>query len=269
MMLPRSFPDHISQALAEMSGDVIEREQYMDFIRNRTLRQTLLCHQDISINRQLTLKGIPNLYIASRIRPIASTQDIHTVEVAEFRHSDGATLSTDHPVTKEAMLYLAQEWTRPVSFHELLTRSRSRLGVDDGDIARDAQLLAANLLTAYGYSGSLVELHAFAPRMVITVSERPVASSSARLQAKMNVRITNLRHERVTVDAVDRYLLPYLDGDHDLSDLVDVLGNDPVAAGIVALGEKGESTGKQGRDVLAQQVSKRLGRFARAALLVG
>jgi methyltransferase-like protein len=269
-MLTSSFPDHISRALGEMANDVVELEQYMDFIRNRTLRQTLLCHKDVPISRQITLKSIPSLYIASRARPVQPEQELHTIAVAEFQISDGATLSTDHPVTKEAMLYLAEAWPRPVPFGELLARSRSRLGLDGANAARDGQVLAANLMTAYGYNGKLVELHIYAPQMAVEVSARPVASPLARLQTKASVQITNLRHERVTVDGFERCLLPYLDGYHDLDDLVDVLEAGPVAEGVLVLDENGSIGGQsEVRRVLAQKTRKRLKRLARAALLTG
>ena len=48
--------------------------------------------------------------------------------------------------------------------------------------AVDGPILGANLLKAYSYSGSLVELHSYVPRMVREVSERPVASLLARFQ---------------------------------------------------------------------------------------
>jgi methyltransferase-like protein/SAM-dependent methyltransferase len=268
-MMTSDFPDHVSRALGEMAAGVIEREQYMDFIRNRALRQTLLCHADVPISHRITLKGIPSLYVASQARPIDG-QDPHAVKVAEYRVSDGATLVTDHPVTKEAMLYLAEVWPRPLPFGELLARSRSRPGTAGADRARDEQLLAANLLTAYGYSGNLVELHAHAPQMALEVSEQPVASPLARLQARTSAQVTNMRHERIRVGAFERCLLPYLDGNHDLGDLVDALMAGPIAEGALDLGQDGPiGDPPAGRRVLARETSKRLEGLARSALLTG
>jgi methyltransferase-like protein/SAM-dependent methyltransferase len=269
-MMTSSFPDHISRALGEMAAGVIEREQYMDFIRNRALRQTLLCHADVPISHRITLKGFPSLYVASQARPSELEQDPRAIKVAEYRVSDGATLATDHPVTKEAMLYLAEVWPRSVPFGELLARSRSRLGLSGADGARDEQLLAANLLTAYGYSGNLVELHAYAPQMALEVSERPVASPFARLQAETSERVTNLRHERVELGEFERCLLPHLDGNHDLGDLVSILKAGPIAGGALVF-DKDETIGDPsgGRHVLAQETRKRLEWLARSALLTG
>jgi methyltransferase-like protein len=202
------LPDHVARRIGEMAHDVIEREQYMDFVRNRALRQTLPCHEDVPIRRRITLQRMLRLCVASRAQPADPGQDVHAVEEVEFRVADGAALSTDHPVTKKAMRALSEVWPRPVPYRELLARSRSRLGLAGTDAGRDRQLLAANLLAAYGYSGNLVELHAYVPQMALEVGDRPVASPLARLQAGANVQITSLRHERVQVGAFGRHLLP-------------------------------------------------------------
>ena len=55
------------------------------------------------------------------------------------------------------------------------------------------------------------------PREKSTVSERPVASRLARLQAGRGKRITSLRHRPVEFEAaLPRLVLPLLDGSRDL-----------------------------------------------------
>ena len=73
----------------------------------------------------------------------------------------------------------------------------------------------ANLLRAYGYSSRLVELHVSQPLVASSVSERPLASPVARLQAQESNLVPNLWHERVELDALQRRLLYYLDGTRD------------------------------------------------------
>jgi hypothetical protein len=216
-------------------------------------------------------------YVASHARPETSEPDVHSVTVEKFRVSDGARLATDHPVTKAAMLYLAEAWPQVVPFDRLLSAAHSRLGLDSVPLRRtaatqdDAKILAANLLTAYGYGGNLVELHVHAPHMVLDVSEKPVASPVARFQAQNNARITNLRHERVRLNEFDRYLLRHLDGRHDRAALVEALAAGPVAEGMLVIQQDGDpiENAERARDVLADGVEKSLRWLARAALLVG
>ncbi|NIO41969.1 MAG: hypothetical protein GTO41_18465, partial [Burkholderiales bacterium] len=54
IMATSNFPDHIEETLRRISRDTIQIEQYMDFLRNRTYRQTLLCHKELAIDRSLS-----------------------------------------------------------------------------------------------------------------------------------------------------------------------------------------------------------------------
>ena len=174
------------------------------------------------------------------------------------------------------MLCLVKVWPQAVPFDMLLSMARSRLGLDavavqdDADVAGDAQILGTNLLQAYGYSGSLVELHVHVPHMVLEISERPVANPVARFQAQGSDRVTNLRHERVRLDEFDCYLLRHLDGSHDGAALVESLMAGPVADGVLTVQNDGEPVKEatKVRDTLAGEVEVKLRWLARAALLV-
>jgi methyltransferase-like protein/2-polyprenyl-3-methyl-5-hydroxy-6-metoxy-1,4-benzoquinol methylase len=276
-MVGSDLPAQVREALGEMAKSVVDLEQYLDFLRNRTLRQTLLCHEEVVLSRTLKPDRVMGLSMASRARLEASDVDLRSVSVVQFRGHDGALLSTDHPVTKAAMLCLAEVWPRVVPFGQLLSMARRRLddiaeggptGAGDGDL--DAQVLATNLLTAYGYSDSLMELHAYVPALALRVGDRPQASSVARLQAQDSGRVTNLRHERVRVDDFDRYLLRHLDGSRDRAALLHALLAGPVADGTLTVQKNGKSDRDNApiEDLLAEELERRLAWLARAALLV-
>ena len=55
-----NLPQSISAKLGEIN-DIIRTEQYLDFIRNRTFRSSLLCHNNLSINRNLKQEDIEKL----------------------------------------------------------------------------------------------------------------------------------------------------------------------------------------------------------------
>jgi methyltransferase-like protein len=275
-MMGSNFSSQAFERLDQMSRSVVDLEQYMDFFRNRTFRQTLLCHENVAVSRKLKSERLTAFYLASYAQPEASELDIHSASVTRFRGADGAILSTDHPVTKAAMLCLVKVWPQAVPFDMLLSMARSRLGLDavavqdDADVAGDAQILGTNLLQAYGYSGSLVELHVHVPHMVLEISERPVANPVARFQAQGSDRVTNLRHERVRLDEFDRYLLRHLDGSHDGAALVGSLMAGPVAEGVLTVQNDGEpiKEATKVKDTLAGEVEVKLRWLARAALLV-
>lgn len=267
-MLATNFPAEVAQALGRMAQDTIALEQYMDFLRNRTFRQTLLCHRDVRLKSQLNPERLASFYVASPALPESAQPDVRTVSVEKFRAHDGSVLTTDHPVTKAAMLCLTQIWPQAMPFDALLDAARARLnGAQPGAVLPnapdDAQVLGSNLLQAYGYSNNLVELHVYAPRFVIEPSKQPVASATARLQAQRGAQITNMRHERVNLDEINYQLLSHLDGSRDREALLDTLKK------LLTRGSMGVDQPKSDEASLSKMLDARLHQLARAALLVG
>ena len=284
-VMPNNFPPAVAQQLAQMSKSTVEMEQYMDFLRNRSFRQTLLCHAEIPLQRSLNLSP-DSFFIATYAVPASSDVNIHDTSTAQFQGPDGSVLTSDHPVTKAAMLHLAQIAPTALSFGQLLEVARqsvyeeSAAAQENGQIIQDAQVLAGNILKAYGYSSRLVELHVFQARFVHEVSEKPVSSLLAQRQVLGgNSKVTNLRHERVNLDATSRFVLPLLDGTQSQVDVVAKLV-DLVKQGEVAIeGETLASTlrpssvepssGQAVTDQVANEVVLSLRFLARAALLIG
>lgn len=270
-VLPMSFPPPVSTQLFKLARDVIEMEQYMDFLRNRTFRKTLLVHDTVTINRTLRPDRLTGLYLASRAQAVSEQPDLASLGAEKFRSSDGATLTTDHPVTKVAMTQLRSIWPQAVHFDDLLAGARVQLGLDPSPekSAVDAQALAANLLKAYAYSGQLLELHVQPARFTSEISERPVGSPWARLQADDAGPVTNLRHERVELDELARFLLRHLDGTRDRAALFDVVAK-PLRDGslVVRQNEQPVDDPAQAEAILADELDTSLHWLAHAALLV-
>jgi methyltransferase-like protein/protein-L-isoaspartate O-methyltransferase len=273
-MLAGNLPGDVTETLRQMAQDTITLEQYMDFLRNRTFRQTLLCHQEVELKGSPHPDLLAEFFVGAPALPVESEPDIHSVSVEEFRTGDGAVFSTEHPLTKAAMLYLGQIWPQSVPFKTLVAEAQARLNGASDNIARDAQVLAASLLKALGYSDNLVELRVSAPGFVLEISERPVVSPVARFQAKTSVLVTNLRHERIELAGLSYRLLPYLDGSRDRADLMDIM-KEWVAEGIIELeqdeeaDEDGEPRERDEESILAEMLDARLRQLANAALLVG
>jgi SAM-dependent methyltransferase len=177
--------------------DVIDREQYLDFFKNRMFRQTLLCHAGVA-RREPTADVVRGMLAATPARPEGDADE----GKVEFRGPRGASLTTDDPAVKAALVALGEAWPRALPVAEL-----------GGDAVGDALLRA--------YSVGLVQLHLWAPQPAITPSERPVASAIARRQAAEGTLITTLRHTSIDVpDELGRRLITLLDGTRDRAALV-------------------------------------------------
>ena len=47
--LPANLTPHATETLQGLTSDRIRAEQYLDFVRNRTFRWTLLCHDRVPV----------------------------------------------------------------------------------------------------------------------------------------------------------------------------------------------------------------------------
>lgn len=264
------------ETLQKNSHGIVELEQSLDFLQDRTFRQTLLCHKDIVISRKVTPQTLERFYLASQARPVSKEVNIPLVSVEEFRASSGAVLKTDHPLSKAAMLCLVDVWPQYMAFPELVSAARERLGdaklsgnKTEQDPNLEQQVLATNMFKAFGYSPVLLELHSYQPFLTSRIDDKPTASYVARIQAQFpDGPITNLRHERVTLEEFDRFILPYLDGHHDRESLVTILMDGPVASGILKLEREGAPVaGEEQRPLLVAELEYRLKWLAQASLL--
>ena len=273
--LPNFWPPEVVQALTQMASNVVEMEQYLDFLRSRTFRQTVLCHQGLTVNRTIEPEHLRRFHIAARAVPESEQPDIHSRTVEKFKGLDGASLAIDHPLSKSAMMCLARRWPQTVPMEELAGMAASLLNGTHGEQPEevsdeDWHVLSSNLLKAFVYSDDLVEVHISPPQFTLQVSEQPVASPWARWQAREEVKVTNLRHERVEVDPLNQYLLPFLDGSRDCQDLVELLLAGPVAGGklVVEQNDLPVTDPVEAREILTDELQANLDWLAKAALLV-
>jgi len=265
------------EALGHMARDLIDLEQYTDFIHNRTFRQSLLCHAGLAVSRSLKVERLLNLYVAARALPVSAEPDLNGPTIEEFRAFDGGVLKTDHPVSKAALRHLGEIWPRAIAFRELVPAAIARLApearppADPKSLALEAEVLGVNLLRAYTYSRNLVELHSYPPPLVSGVSPRPQVSPIARFQLAEDNRITNLYHERVELEGIVWYLFRYLDGTRSAEDLVNVLLAGPVAQGVLKVEQDHQPVHQPAkiRQLLGEEVAASLRWLSRTALLMG
>jgi methyltransferase-like protein/SAM-dependent methyltransferase len=220
MSMPQNLSSELFQALQEMSDSIVATEQYMDFVRNRAFRRTLLCHASVPIDRTLHAASVRGMAIATRARrlPVRDQDGVSR----RYEGPDGAVFQSDEPLSIAAFEYLGEIAPQAVPFGVLVSEAGQRLAAAPPSEA-DVERLAANLLRAHTYSVSLLELHAWVPPFVSVVSERPVAAPYARYQARISERVANQRHERVVLDPLGQYVVPYLDGTRTRDDLCELL----------------------------------------------
>jgi methyltransferase-like protein len=267
------FPGRVREALAALDeGDIVLKEQYVDFLKCRKFRQTLLCHQDVLLDRGVAPEKVMAFFAASPASPVSPQPDVRSSAVEQFRGQNGAAMSTGHPFTKAVIMELVESWPRLLAFHDLLATTRGALGPEHpaADAGPEGGAVALAKILLATFAAGLVELHAHVPGFVMEVGERPLASPLARLQARESRWVTNLRHATIQLEGeLVRHLLMLLDGTRDraalLRDLAAAAAADPAALQEV----KGlPNAGGDLAQVLAGGLEANLRRVAQLALLL-
>jgi SAM-dependent methyltransferase len=222
-VMPGEFPADVEATLRRMAEDQVQFEQYLDFLRNRTFRRTLLCHDSLVLRREYATGSLRGLLLTSGCEVVERAGPLDGTGVAKFRNLKGATLSASHPLVKAALSVLIDRGGEPIEFGALLEEVTRRLGRPAPLTAEDERGLTESLLVVW--LGGFLEVHAWAGRTASTPGERPIASPLARLQATTGSRVASLRHRVIQLEAPDRVLLGLLDGSRDRAALA--AGLDP------------------------------------------
>lgn len=272
-MMTTNFSGEVQGTLARISNELLRTEQYLDFLRNRSFRQTLLCHKDVSLIRNLIPKSIMTLQIACPVKPENATFDPLRKQVERFFLPDGRCLSTGGLMVRAAFHHLASIWPESASFDDLYAASRgmiSRFQMVDPRLAEeDKQALTAQLLKCYAADFGLLRTQKLP--FVRKVSDYPRVSDLVRYQAQRDLfKVTNQLHEIVTTDDLASQLIRLMDGTRHRSALLDEIIR-LAQSGAIMIQENGTRVLDAAalRHILEQEVNGRIEMMAKTALLVG
>ena len=276
-MVTGNFGPEIEKTLRMLATDQIMAEQYMDFLRNRMFRETLLCLDRVQPNWEVKPESLRVLHVASPAKPVdAENKPVPTIDLAtdsklSFKSPSGMSMATDRPLLKAAMQVLGTTYPGTVPFDALRKQARELLGGGTGDerqMAEDTVTIAVGLLNCY-MGSDLVELHGMPITFVRTPGDKPVAMPLARAQAVRGPMVTNRRHEVVRLNDLDRQLVPLLDGAHDRAMIADKL-TVVAQAGALSIQKDGQplTDDVQIKAALGSVLDQALANVAKMALLV-
>jgi SAM-dependent methyltransferase len=174
----KTFDPDMDQAGKTTS--VIEREQYVDFRKLRRFRETLLCHEDVALDRAIGPFRMNEFLFSEnqRAQQISGQEGVQEVEaVVQALHDTGQL---------------------PVEFEELVP------------YAGNAELLG-QILFALLVAGC-VNLHVHDFPCEEDVTERPRTSRLARYQVSRGGSVTSACHIPIELDPIARDLVKLLDG---------------------------------------------------------
>ena len=120
-VMPERLPPGAAEHVQRLARDPIEFEQYMDFAKNRSFRETLICHANAEVGRSIDAGAVQRMFVSSRARP---SKEPAADGVAAFEGLDGAVFRTNHPLTQAAFAELHRRSPAAVPFAELTEGGR-------------------------------------------------------------------------------------------------------------------------------------------------
>jgi len=212
----------VTASLKQVSGDIVRLEQYLDFLENRSFRESLLVHDAVPIKRELDSKAIRKLWMWSTSKSDTSiARSLGNSQPIEFISPQGLKINLSDPIAKAAMVILEEKGEAPLRFSDLLGMVRARINSVNQEAADDASLCKF-LLEAYNYS--MLELIAAPWSCAPGISDKPRAPTLVRHQARSGKQIVSLRHiplDSLTEDYLR--LIELLDGEHTVDQLTDLM----------------------------------------------
>lgn len=269
-MVPAHFPPDVQQVLQRVAGDAVGLEQYMDFLRNRTFRQTLLVPADRQPGYDLRPASLAGLYLAMAVRPARPDPDLEWAGAEMFLAESGLTVEVTEAIVKVAVAELGAAWPARVRFEELCGRARARLGGPPTEA--DAEAVGVGLLRLCTTGGPrLVEVATRPlPELTGRPGERPRISPLARRQAVRGEPVTTRRHETYRPGEFAREVLTHLDGKTDRPAIVRA-ALERVRAGSLTVQRDGQPVADpaDAEPLLGQSLERVLEQFGRYSLLLG
>ena len=210
-----NFPQDIAATLQKIAPDIHQREQYTDFLRNRTFRQALVVHQDVTVDRNLTPERISEALVCGQFSGIENQSvDLNpTVSISFQEPKSKRKITSANPVFKAAVVHLSNQWPNAIPVQELFEISRNSLNVSLIENAEqvESQLTDFKNQIIQLFVAGLVQLKFTPDRFTREIPDCPTVSKLTRLQAASG-RVANRRHEQLEVNHFTACVCSMADG---------------------------------------------------------
>jgi methyltransferase-like protein/2-polyprenyl-3-methyl-5-hydroxy-6-metoxy-1,4-benzoquinol methylase len=206
-------------------GDHILLEQHLDFMVNRSHRQTLLVKAERAeqISRTTDRNRNRRLHVAARVQPVKGRTRLDHSNQRYGADGVAAIVAYD-PAVKAALDALSARWPWTLSWHELRGTVRTRLARADVEEPPDLDVRIDGLfevLITRGLARYRLDPVSARPVSAPVRLDEPVRRMAELTRDDGEAFVFNHWHESVPLSPLDGHLLPLLDGDHDRDALLD------------------------------------------------
>lgn len=272
-ILATNFAPEVHKTLYQIGRNIIGMEQYMDFLRNRTFRMTLLVRSDHVLNRSLMPTIMKDFWFSTTAQAVNGKINITSGIKEDFRVGK-TSISTESALVKAILVALQETAPNQMNFAELSVAVRHHLRIDSNAIREKAAVdhedivLCDQLLLLYSRGMVEAVIQPF-PRVATQYSGKLNTTPLIRHQAMNHTRhVTNLRHVSIQVDGFARQVISLVDGTRTQQDLVSAMA-DKVRANAFAVHNDGKPVTDQAQleQILAPRVEAVLDQMSKVAFL--
>ncbi|MDD3518334.1 MAG: methyltransferase regulatory domain-containing protein [Chromatiales bacterium] len=255
-----------AESVLSRFDDQVEQEQYMDFLRLRPFRQTLLIRADAPPELDVDLERLHDMALYADLHAERSVR-LDRPRAQTWTTAGGGSFEIEHPLTKAVLEQLAVAYPNAMPLRSLLEQAAERVHRAGG--RQHAQETASCLGELFNlYASQAIGLTLRDRQWPNAITQRPRASALARAQAACGEgHVATVRHGSLGLDPLSARLLSLLDGNRDREAVIDALLQ-AIAAEPELAATVGETNDPQRlRQTIATNVERLLDLFARGGLL--
>ncbi len=223
IMIASNFGAEIAKPLlAEFSHSQVQLEQYLDFVVNRTFRQTLLvkAEQAKKINYSMGLAPYTQFHYGDRYEAIASPESALPGTQSFRCNRKKVEFHLSHPAQHAIIRDLIKHAPATRTWQQLLAGAQQVTGLAYDEVEKNAHTLIQYLVTtgAVRYRSNSVEAAAEITQTPKAFALEMVKASKLALVPR-RYPVANIWHDPVTLDPIEHCLMGGLDGSNTLPQL--------------------------------------------------
>ena len=224
IMFASNYGEDVAKPLLRECGhSQVLIEQYLDFIVNRTFRQTLLvhCERRRDIRYRLDGERFRDFHFAAYLPCVGDKTSLD--DSAQTYGTTGASITTRLPEVKAALETLSAAWPDTVSYCDLLQGVSERCASAGIDAAAGVCNDLLETLVIRGWARIRLSPVVVSPADELIEVDETIRRAAEISRSEGKAMTFNAWHEPVPLGVVESWLLPELDGTRDRAALIDSL----------------------------------------------